>query len=188
MTSRTIRKGAGTALALWLVVAGYAVREMIVAEGDDWQLAYAVFAAALPIGAALTVALLGSVTSPAGRSAVRIAGLAVSVLGCAFGALVAWALPIWMTLLAVGFALLAAAATGPTRRSITLLAAASGCGVATQFTLLAVGVRDGAAADVALLVAATATALALGSGLRLFSEHARVDDVTAPGGVVPAKS
>lgn len=155
------------ALSLWLVVTGYAVRELIIKDGgDDWELAYAVLATAAPVGVALTIGILGSATRGGRRSAVRAAGLAVSVLGCVFTALAAWATPVWMTLLALGFALLAAAAMERARRPITLLAVAAGCGVATQFSLLALGASEETAADGALLFVAVATMLVLGAGLR----------------------
>jgi len=112
----------------WLVVAGYGLREVMNTDDTSWQLAYGVFSIALLVGAVLTVAAGAVITGGSDRPRLRIAGLIVGGLGCAL-AVVAWALPVWMTLLGVGFAVVAVAAGPAPRRALALLAAAQLIGV-----------------------------------------------------------
>jgi hypothetical protein len=151
----------------WLVVAGYGVREATVDDEGAWRLAYLLFSIALLVGAAATVSLATLASRKSGRPRLRIAGLVVSGLGCAL-ALVAWALPVWMTVLGVGFAIVAVSSAPRPRRALALLAAGHLVGVAVMFVGIAaeVGRRDEygdypAAGGIAVGVVAAMTIIAL---------------------------
>jgi ABC-type transport system involved in cytochrome bd biosynthesis fused ATPase/permease subunit len=167
MATKPMRELVVVAGLAWLVVAAYGVRSAAVADGGDWQLAYVVFMSALLVGAALSVWVAARVSRESGRPRLRTAGLAVSGVG-AVACLVAWALPLWMTLLGVGFAIVAAASGPGERRAAVLLAAAQLVGVAVMFAGIAteVGRRDEwgdypAAGGIALAVVAGITIVAL---------------------------
>lgn len=71
-----------------------------------------------------TVLIVAVASRQGNRPRLRMAGLVISGLGCAVAVMAAWALPVWMTLLGTGFALVGAAA-GPGRgRLLAVLAAA----------------------------------------------------------------
>ncbi len=161
---RTLTTIAGLA---WLVVAGYGVRTAIVDDGSDWELTYIVFSLALLVGAAASVAAATLATRRSGRPRLRMVGLVVSGLGGA-AALVAWALPLWMTILGVGFAMVAVASEPRQRRAVALLAAGHLIGLAVLFAGIAaeVGRRDEwgdypAAGGLALVVVAAITIFAV---------------------------
>jgi hypothetical protein len=99
-TRRTLALAAGIP---WLVVAGYGYREATVDDGAGWKGPYLIFAVALTVGrpSATAAALL---TEHGGRRRLRMAGLVVSGVRVG-GPIVAWALPLWMTLLGVGLAM-----------------------------------------------------------------------------------
>ncbi len=167
MTTRSVRNLGLAALPFWLVAAGYGARELIVTDvGDDWELPYAVFATALPIAAALTLAFVAAATGTAGRSVWRSIGLGVGALGAFVGAVAAWAVPIWSALLAVGLGLLAARSDGPLRRPLGVLAAGPAVGFVTQFAAPALGAGEDVAAGLAIVVAAAIVPAGLGSALR----------------------
>jgi len=54
--------------------------------------------------------------------------------------IVAWALPLWMTLSAIGYALIAATSAPPWRRSVALLSSAQVLGMAALFVGIAMKV------------------------------------------------
>jgi hypothetical protein len=122
MDTRTTRTLTGIAVTAWLMVAGYGVRSAMVVGDDAWRLPYAMFSLALLVGVVATVALAAGSTRPAARPRLRVAGLAVCALGC-LGSVVAWALPLWMTLLAVGLALVTAASPRSVRRACLVVTA-----------------------------------------------------------------
>jgi hypothetical protein len=162
--ARTLTVVAGVA---WLVVAGYGVRSAVVDEGSDWEPTYMVFSLALLIGAAASVRIAMLASRQSARPGLRMVGLAVSGLGGA-GALVAWALPLWMTVLGVGFAMVAVASEPRQRRAVALLAAGQLIGLAILFAGIAaeVGRRDEwgdypAAGGLALVVVAAITVSAV---------------------------
>jgi hypothetical protein len=151
----------------WLVVAGYGVRSAAVADDAGWEPVYTVFMLALIVGAALTVWVAASATRDSDRPRLRTAGLVVSGVGVV-ACLVAWALPLWMTLLGVGFAMVAVASNPGRRRAPALLAAGQLGAVAVMFAgiLAEVGRRDEwgdypAAGGIALAVVAAMTIVAL---------------------------
>lgn len=117
--TRTLTLLAGLA---WLVVVGTGVMEAFATDNADWAPRYVLFSTALLVGAVTSVAVAGMATRQSGRSRLRIAGLAVCGLGC-LAAVVAWALPLWMTLLGVGFVIVAVASEPRQRRAVALLAA-----------------------------------------------------------------
>lgn len=122
MTIRATRTMTLLAGLAWLVIAGGGVMEAVRGGEDNWELHYPVFSTALLVGAFLSVALVSHVTAAAGgRPRLRIVGLAVCGLGC-LSCIVAWALPLWMGLLGLGFLILAVASPARPRRALALLA------------------------------------------------------------------
>jgi len=161
---RTLTLVAGLA---WLVVAGYGLRSAIVDDGDDWELAYMVFSVALLVGVALSVTVVGWSTSQTDRRRLRMIGLVVGAAGAA-AAIVAWALPLWMTVLGVGFAMITVASGPRQRRAVALLAVGQLAGLAVMFAgiVAEVGRQDEygdypAAGGIALAITATLTIIAL---------------------------
>ena len=151
----------------WLIVAGYGIRSAMVHDDGDWQLAYIVLSLALLLAAAASVRIAALATRQSGRPRLRMAGLVVSSLGCA-ATLMAWAIPLWMTVLGVGFAMVAVSSEPHQRRPLVLLGAGQLVGVAVMFAGSAaeVGPRDEwgdypAASGIAVAVAATMTIIAI---------------------------
>ena len=129
MSRNTMRTMALVAGVAWLVVAGSELIGGLVDYGDGWELPYTVFMLALMVGATLSIAVGAEATRESARPRLRVAGLAVSALG-GLACVVAWALPMWMTILGAGFAMLAAAARPAQRRPLALLAAGQLAGIA----------------------------------------------------------
>jgi hypothetical protein len=116
--------------AAWLVVAGTELLDGLVDYGDGWEAPYIIFTLALVVGATLTLGVGAQATRESARPRLRMAGLAVSALGAVASFIGAWALPLWMTLLGAGFAMLAAAAGSAQRRPLALLAVGQLAGIA----------------------------------------------------------
>lgn len=168
MSTRTMQRLALAAGVGWVVVAGYGVREAMVDDDTGWQVAYGVFAIALLVGAFLSVAAAAMATGASGRPRLRMAGLIVGGLGCVLAIVGAWALPAWMTLLGVGFAMVAVASGPGPRRALSVLAAGQFIGIVVLiFGIEAeVGRRDGygdypAAGGIALVFVAAVAVVAL---------------------------
>lgn len=94
--------------------------------------------------------------------------MATGGLGCALAVVAAWALPAWMTLLGVGFAVVAAASDPSRRRALALLAAGQLAGIAVLIAAIKaeVGQPDDygdypAAGGIAVIVVAAVTIIAL---------------------------
>jgi uncharacterized membrane protein len=121
----------------WLIVGVTGIIDGLVEYGDDWHMPYTVFMLALVVAATLSVVLGAEATRGCARPRLRMAGLAVSAVGAVAAVVVAWALPLWMTLLGAGFALLAAAADPAQRRPLALLAA----GQLAAIAVLIVGIE-----------------------------------------------
>ena len=132
MATSTMRTLTTVAMAAWLTVGGYGVWSAMVVDDEAWEVAYNVYTLALLVGAVVAVLLAAQLTGGTARPRLRAAGLAVCGLGC-LGSIVAWALPLWMTLLAAGFGLLAAACTPPVRRGLALMAAGQLVGLAVLY-------------------------------------------------------
>ena len=168
MPARPSRLLISFAAAAWIVVGGYGVWEIVTeAQGDDWETPYAIFSVALFLGTLLTVASVWIASRHRGRSPMRMIGLGVCAVAV-LSTVVAWALPLWMTLSAIGYALVAAAGVPPWRRAVAFLSAAQAFGMAALFLGIAaeVGAQDEygdhpAAFGIATLVTAVATVCAL---------------------------
>ena len=161
---RTFTLGAGFG---WLAVAGYGLISIIADNDDDWQAAYLALSAGLLVGTVLGIVVVASATRDSDHPRLRKVGLIVSGVAAA-ASIMAWALPLWMTLLGVGFAMIAKASAPQQRRPLALLAAGQLIGLAVLFTLLVaeVGRRDEwgdhpAAGGFALIVTAAITIIAL---------------------------
>jgi hypothetical protein len=128
----------------WLIVAGYGLLELAAEDGDDWSVSYAVFSLALVVGVALTLVAAARSTRDSARPRLRAVGLGVAGLGGAAAIVGAWALPLWMTVLGVGFATITVACEPGERRAVGLLAAAQLVGLAVLFAglIAEVGRRD----------------------------------------------
>lgn len=167
MATRTMRALTWVCGFAWLVVAGYGLRSAMVDDGGDWEFPYLLFSFALLVGAALSVTVAAWATRESGRPRLRMVGLVVSALGVVASFVAAWASPLWMTVLGVGFATIAVAAPRP-RREVALLAAGQLVGLAVLFaaTVSEVGRRDEwgdypAAGGIAVVVTAVITGIAL---------------------------
>ena len=168
MATRTPRMLVSFAAVAWIVVGGYGIWEIVGEDsGDSWEIPYAIFSIALFLGTLLAVAAVWIASRHGERSPMRIVGLGVCVVAV-LSTLVAWALPLWMTLSAVGYVLVAAAGAPPWRRAVTLLSAAQVLGIVALFLGIAaeVGRQDEygdhpAAFGIGTLVAAVATMGAL---------------------------
>ena len=117
--TRTLTLLAGLA---WLVIAGGGLMEAVRGGEENWELHYAAFSMALLLAAVASVGVAAQATSDGGgRRGLRIGGLAVCGLGC-LACVVAWALPLWMGLLGLGFLILAFSSSPRRRRAVALLA------------------------------------------------------------------
>ncbi len=168
MKSRTSQQLAIAGGLAWLGVAGYGIRELSNSGDDSWEVAYALFSVALVLGAGLSLAAVALVSTGSRRPRLRIAGLVAGGLGCALGLIAAWALPVWMTLLGVGFAIMAVASDPARRRALALLAGGQVLGIAVLITSIEaeVGRVDEygdypAAAGIALIFVAVVMIVAL---------------------------
>lgn len=143
MTTSTMRTLTMIATAAWLAVGGYGIWSTTVVDVEGWEVAYNVYMPALLVGAVAAVLLGAQLTGGTARPRLRVAGLAVCGLGC-LGSIVAWALPLWMTLLAAGFGLLAAACPPPVRRGLALVTAGQLVGLAVLYggLIVKIGPRD----------------------------------------------
>ena len=167
MTMRGSRTLTLVGTVAWLVVAGYGVRSAVVEDDRGWELTYTVFSVALLVGVAGSVGIATLVTRQSGRPRLRLVGLVISGLG-GVSAVVAWALPLWMTILGVGFAVLTVASGSHQRRAVALMAAGQLVGPAVMFVGIAaeLGRRDEwgdypAAGGIAVVVVALMTIIAL---------------------------
>jgi MFS family permease len=159
--------------------------------GDDWETPYALFSTALLLGTLLTVVAIWIVSRHGERSLMRMVGLGVCVLAV-LSSVVAWALPLWMTLSAVGYGLVAAAGAHPWRRAVALLSAAPVLGMVVLFLAIAAEVGrkaeygdNPAAFGLATIVTAAAT---VGGLVQLGrSADALVTDTAADEGSVEAR-
>jgi hypothetical protein len=146
----------------WLGVAIAGVWEI---AGGDWP--YLLFSITLMLAAVLSVAAAWWGTREADRATLRRCGLGIGLLAAA-STVVAWALPLWMTLLAVTFAVWAVAAPRALRPGLITLAAAQLVGMGAMIVAIKaeVGPQNSygdypAAFGVGLLVAGAGSALGL---------------------------
>ena len=112
MPASTLRTLTALAALAWIVVGAYGLWEVLAEDsGDNWETPYAIFGIALLLGTLLTVAAVWLVARHEDRSAMRTAGFVVLALAVV-STFAAWALPLWMTLSALGYALVARARSG----------------------------------------------------------------------------
>jgi hypothetical protein len=178
MPTDSVRTLTSLASLAWIVVGGYGLWGILAEDsGDNWQTPYLIFAGALFLGAALTVAAVWSVSRRDERSPTRVIGLGVCAVGL-LSTLVAWALPLWMTILAIGYAVVAVSGQHPWRRSVALLAGAQLLGMAAMFVgiVAEVGRRDEygdrpVAFGIGIVVTAGATVVSLHQLDRSINAH-----------------
>ena len=146
----------------WLGVAIGGVWEI---AGGDWP--YALFSIILMLAAGLSVAAGWQGTRETDRATLLRCGLGIGLLAVA-STVVAWALPLWMTLLAITFAVWAVAAPRAPRPGLATLAGAQLVGIGALIIAIEaeVGQRDSygdypAAFGVGLLVTGVGSALGL---------------------------
>ena len=133
MPTSTLRSLTALAALAWIVVGGYGMWEVLAEDsGDNWETPYAIFGIALLLGTLLSVAAVWLVGRHEDRSAMRTAGFVVLALAV-LSTFAAWALPLWMTLSALGYALVALAGAAPWRRAVGLLGLAPLLGMAAMF-------------------------------------------------------
>ena len=139
-----MRKETMVAGLAWLLVAGQGVLEIADVNDDNWEVSYGVFTVALVVGVALSLVVAARATQETDRPRLRAVGLGVTVLGGAAAFVAAWALPLWMTILAAGFAVISLACPPEQRRAVGLLAAGQLAGLVVLFAglLAEVGRRD----------------------------------------------
>ncbi len=114
----------------WLGVAVAGVWEI---AGGEWP--YLVYGVTLLLAAALSVATAWWAIHVDDRVALRWGGLGIGVLAVASTA-VAWASPLWMTLLAITFAVWAAAAGDAMRPGLAILTAAQLIGLGAMIVAI----------------------------------------------------
>lgn len=134
----------GGAVLGWLVVGAHGLLQIASEEAsDDWEGPYLLFSIALFVGSGLTAVTAWTWSRRSERELLRRVGLGACALAV-LSTVVAWALPLWMTTLAVSFALLAVASSQRARRGLAILAASQLVGMAVLFAALAaeVGPRD----------------------------------------------
>jgi hypothetical protein len=141
--------------------------------GGDWP--YLLFSIALMLAAALSIATTWWGTRKSDRATVRLCGLGIGLLAVA-STVVAWASPLWMTSLAIAFAVLACAAPRALRPGLATLAAAQLVGLGATIVAIEteLGPQDSygdhpAAFGVGLLVTGVGSAL----GLAVLARSAR---------------
>lgn len=129
-----------TAGGLWLLGSVVYLLMMLSDEGGalDWQAYYAVFSAVLLAAGVLTVlSMIGVSKRAGGLGVVAIVGLAIVILGVV-ASVVAWAVPFWMGVQAVGLVVFGTAAvrngTAP-KLATTLIATGFVVGVASFIAL-----------------------------------------------------
>ena len=135
---------AAGAILGWLGVGIYGVWEIADEQaGDGWQRPYLLFSISLSLAAVLTLSVAWVSTRGTEHTALRRWGLGIGVIAVASTA-VAWALPLWMTLLALCFIVLAVAAQHHERTVLGALGAAQLIGIAVIIAAEAaeVGRRD----------------------------------------------
>lgn len=91
----------------WLLTAIVGANDARVDDGE-WESAYLLYSTFLMLAAVFTLVTVLLNPQPSRLRGLWIAGTAVGVLGL-LSAVVAWALPLWMVTIAVGYLLLAAA-------------------------------------------------------------------------------
>jgi len=129
----------------WVGVGVYGVWEMAGEEaGDAWQRPYLFFTIALILAVGATTVAARGYLEPLGRLRLRVLCGGVAALAVA-SSMVAWAIPLWATLLAISCAIVAIDARRHARSGLLVLAAAPLVGTAAMFVAIAseLGREDG---------------------------------------------
>lgn len=183
----------GGAVLGWLGVTVYGIW-VVAGEGtsDNWEQPYMLFSIALLVATVSTLAVGAAVSRDTDRPVARWFGIGFGVLAVA-GSVVAWALPLWMTLVAlsaVGFTLASGRSVRP---GLAGLAAAQVIGMAAMYAAIQaeVGPRDSygdypVAFGIGLIVAPAVSALALAVAARAWSGAGR-DDAKRLGHPAPVR-
>lgn len=120
----------------WAGVGAYGVWEMWGEEaGDGWERPYALFSIALLAAVAFSVVAAWICTRATARPGLRRVGLGLGVLAVV-SSLVAWATPLWATLLAISCIVFAASAPRMLRTGIAVLAAAQLIGIGVMIAAI----------------------------------------------------
>ncbi len=126
------RRILAAAMLGWIGVGVYGVWEIVGKDaGDGWERPYALFSISLLLAVLASTTAAWGFTHASGRHALRSVGLGVGIVAAA-SSVVAWALPLWATLLAGSCALLAVAGPRLVRGGVALLAAAQVVGIAAM--------------------------------------------------------
>ena len=150
---------------LWFAVGSVALQRGLVDGDAHWEVTYMVFSVLLSVAAITTVAVVVESTRAA-RGMLASIGKGIAILG-ALSTVIAWATPLWMSLLGLGFAVLAVAVTEARRTLATLaFAEAFGLSVMVAGSVAGVGREDGygdhpAAIGIGITVTAAVTSMAL---------------------------
>jgi hypothetical protein len=116
----------------WVGVGAYGAWEIAAEEaGDAWQRPYLFFTVALVLAVGATTAVARSYLEPLDRPRLRVVGGGVAVLAVA-SAMVAWAIPLWATLLTVSGVITAIGAQRHARPGLAVLAATPLVGMAAM--------------------------------------------------------
>lgn len=128
----------------WVGVGAYGIWEMAgEAAGDGWERPYQMFAVSLFLALGSTTAATWSFLRLTPSSTLRTVGAGLGTLTVACS-VVAWALPLWATLLAISCTLLVVVAPRRIRPGLAVLAGAQFVGMAAMFAAIAakVGRQD----------------------------------------------
>jgi hypothetical protein len=120
----------GLAGLAWVGVALYGVWEIAGEEAGDGP--YLLFSISLFIAVTLTFAAAWSCTRGTRRTTLRRFGLGVGMIAV-LSSIVAWASPLWMTLIAIALIVLTVVAPRNARPGLAVLVAAQLVGMAAMF-------------------------------------------------------
>ncbi len=174
----------------WLGVGAYGIW-VVSTEGtsDTWEQPYLLFSIALLLATASTLVLGWAISRSTARNGARRVGIGFGALAVV-SSLVAWALPLWMALVALSAASFAVASGRPVRSGLAGMAAGQVIGMVALFAAIEaeIGPRDSfgdypVAFGISLVVAGLISALAVAAAGRA-ARDTRHDDsertVTVP--------
>lgn len=191
---RTMSTGTlGGAVLGWLGVGAYGIW-VVAGEGtsDNWEQPYMLFSIALVLATTSTLAVGSAVSRGTDRTVARRFGIGFGALAVA-SCVAAWALPLWMTLVALSAVGFAVASSRAVRPGLAGLAVAQVIGMATMFAAIQaeIGPKDSygdypVAFGISLVVAPAVSALALAVAARAGSGAGR-DDAPRIGRPAPVR-
>lgn len=165
------------AIVGWIGVGIYGVWQIAAEDaGEGWELPYAMFTVALILATALSLVVGWTAGSDIARPTLRRCAVGVGALALASALMVAWALPLWMALIAVSLVLFAITAPPDTRTALGIVAAAQIVGIAALYVavIAEIGEQDSygdypAAFGVGLVVTGVFSVLGLATFARVSS-------------------